>query len=121
MKVISTGDKVKFDNGLVLSSDFRPDCCAYNYLDFEQLHVGREFKDMTANAFLRAIIKKEDGFSIKDAHQVPAWVQARSEQNGYYSNGCSLTLSYKGKEYTTASKDENGWDDDTFSGEVDFL
>ena len=103
MKVIEASDvqdgfvaTVTFDNGLVLGSEFTPDCCAYNFLDFEQMHVGREFPPMTGEEFLAAITKKEDGFSVKDSFGVPAWVQARSAQNGYYSTGVDLTVEYGG-------------------------
>ena len=106
MKVVKVIDgyydfvtKVVFDNGLALESDFNPDCCTYNFLDFEQLHVGREFPDMNGEEFLAAIVAKEDGFIIKDSSGVPAWVQARSIQNGYYSAGCDLVATYQGKEH----------------------
>lgn len=89
-------DEVEFDNGLRLSSVFTPDCCAENFLDFEQLHVGREFPTMTGAEFRAAIRAKEDGFSIMDAHSTPAWVQARSIQNGYYSSNVDLVTTYAG-------------------------
>lgn len=89
-------EEVTFDNGLVLSSDFRPDCCTINILDFGQLHVGRKFPTMTGEQFLAAIVRKDDGFIIKDSLNVPAWVQARSIQNGYYSANVSLVVTYGG-------------------------
>jgi hypothetical protein len=99
IKVSGDGDSwsddtptVTFDSGLVLTSEFQPDCCTYNYLDFEQLHEGREFPTMSGTEFLAAIVIKEDGFIIKDSFNVPAWVQARSRQNGYYSSGVDLVV-----------------------------
>ena len=93
MKVIvSKDDLVEFDNGLKLYSEHSQDCCEHNYLDFEQLHIGREFPNMDATAFVKAIKIKEDGFIVKDSVKVPAWVQARSDQNGYYSSGVDLVV-----------------------------
>jgi hypothetical protein len=99
MKVIESGDsEVKFDNGLTIIGDGEVDCCASNYLDFEQLPVGTELPTMTAGQFADAITLKEDGFSVKDIDGTPKWVQARSEQNGYYSNMTTLIVKYEGKE-----------------------
>lgn len=92
--------RVEFDNGLALESEHCQDCCENNYLDFEQLHVGREFPDMDGHQFLAAISRKEDGFSIMDSFNVPAWVQARSSQNGYYSEGVDLVVYFNGERIT---------------------
>lgn len=118
MKVTKSDDGlVEFDNGLKLSSDFEPDCCTQNYLDFEQLHIGREFKDMTPKEFLKAIAIKEDGFSIKDTSDVPAWVQARSEQNGYYSTGVDLIAKLGNEEVRTGKPGTYGYSEQ-FSGVI---
>ncbi len=99
MKVIESGESyVKFDNGLEVAGDGDQDCCAYNYLDFEQLPVGTELKTMTAKQFIKNIKVKDDGFIVKDIEGTPKWVQARSQQNGYYSNMTTLFVSYKGEE-----------------------
>lgn len=99
MKVIESGESyVKFDNGLEVTGDGDQDCCAYNYLDFEQLPVGTELKTMTAKQFIKNIKVKDDGFIVKDIEGTPKWVQARSQQNGYYSNMTTLFVSYKGEE-----------------------
>lgn len=93
MKVIvSKEGTLEFDNGLILESNHMQECCEYNYLDFEQLPVGTELPTMTAKEFAKAINIKEDGFSIKDIHGIPKWVQARSEQNGFYSEGVDLII-----------------------------
>ncbi len=93
MKVIvSKEGYLEFDNGLILESNHMQECCEYNYLDFEQLPVGTELPTMTAKEFAKAINIKEDGFSIKDIHGIPKWVQARSEQNGFYSSGVNLII-----------------------------
>lgn len=61
MRVIrSEENEVVFDNGLKVIGDGDTDCCAYNYIDFEQFNVGREFPTMTAGQFIDAITIKED-------------------------------------------------------------
>nr|DAX62318.1 MAG TPA: hypothetical protein [Caudoviricetes sp.] len=94
MKVIESGDGyLEFDNDLILESFYSQDCCERNYLDFEGgLPVGTELPTMNSKEFAEAINIKEDGFSIKDIHGIPKWVQARSEQNGYYSSGVNLRI-----------------------------
>jgi hypothetical protein len=96
VKVTKAEDsKLEFDNGLKVIGDGDVDCCAYNYLDFEQLPVGAELSTMTAGEFIDAITLKKDGFSVKDVDGTPKWVQARSDQNGYYSNITNLIVKYK--------------------------
>lgn len=98
MKVITSEENLlKFDNGLIVEGEGDEDCCAVNFLDFEQLPVGTELPTMTAGKFADKIKLKEDGFSIKDSEGTPKWVQARSAQNGYYSNSTTLKVTYKGK------------------------
>lgn len=97
MKVVASEDNLlEFDNGLVVEGDGDIDCCAVNYLDFEQLPVGTELPDMTAGQFVDSITLKEDGFSIKASDGTPKWVQARSDQNGYYSNLTTILVKYDG-------------------------
>lgn len=88
----SEDNLIEFSNGLKIIGDGDEDCCAYNYLDFEQLPVGTEFEDMDIEEMKSAITLKEDGFSFKDKNGVPKWVQARSSQNGYYSNITTVEL-----------------------------
>lgn len=103
MKVIESSESyVKFDNGLEIIGDGDVDCCANNYLDFEQFEVGAEFKTLTAKGFKRAARIKEDGFILKDIQQTPKWCQARSEQNGYYSSMTTLIVKYKDEEIEIA-------------------
>jgi hypothetical protein len=110
MKVVKSEENLlEFDNGLVVAGDGDVDCCAYNYLDFEQLPVGTELPTMTAEQFAKKIKLKEDGFAIKDTDNVPKWVQARSNQNGYYSNMTTLVVEYKDSKLELAN----------LSGEID--
>lgn len=102
--IISEDDHVEFDNGLVITGEGDVDCCALNYIDFEQFTVGREFPNMTDKEFKRHAKIKDDGFALKDSQKVPAWAQARSEQNGYYSNMSTLFVQYKGGERTEVTR-----------------
>lgn len=101
MKVVKSKENyLEFDNGLVLEGAHRQDCCEYNYLDFEQLPVGTELKDMDMQQFIESIKLKKDGFIVKDIFGIPKWVQARSGQWGYYTTGVSLAMSMNGKAIT---------------------
>lgn len=96
MKVIrSEDDVIEFDNGLEISGEGDVDCCALNWIDFEQFIEGREFPNMTDKGFLRNARIKNDGFALKDSQGVPAWAQARTSQNGYYSPMSTLFVKYK--------------------------
>jgi len=98
MKVIKSEDSLlEFDNGLKVIGEGDVDCCARNYLDFEQLPVGTELPTMDLKDFHKTISIKEDGFAVKDIEGTPKWVQARSDQNGYYSNMTTLILEQGGK------------------------
>jgi hypothetical protein len=97
MKVILSEDnKLEFDNGLSLSGYDKGSCCAVNYLDFEQFTVGTEFPDMTDKQFIENYVVKEDGFALTDSQGLPKWCQARSNQNGYYSDVTFLEVTYNG-------------------------
>lgn len=92
MKVTNKGKHdIDFDNGLWINGEGVTDCCAYNYLDVEQFE-GAEFPDMTLEELKEAINVKEDGFFLKDIDQIPKWAQARSSQNGYYSDVTMLSI-----------------------------
>lgn len=107
MKVIKSEENlVEFDNGLRIIGDGVEDCCAYNFLDFEQLPVGTELPDKTIGEMVDYISLKDDGFSVKDVAGMPKWVQARSSQNGYYSNITTLMLQFGDKKISV--KDLSG-------------
>jgi len=91
MKVVSSQENaLEFDNGLSICGVGENDCCAVNYIDFEQFEKGTEFPTMTAGQLIDAISMKEDGFSLKDSQGLPKWAQARSQNNGYYSRMTEL-------------------------------
>lgn len=87
MKVVkSEEDLLEFSTGLKIEGEGDQDCCANNYLDFENFPVGTEFPDMTLGQLIATIRLKDDGFILRDKQGIPHWAQARSIQNGYYSN-----------------------------------
>lgn len=91
MKVIKQEeDRIEFDNGLAIEGVGDIDCCANNYIDFEQFPVGTEFPDMTVGQLVDSMTVKEDGFALTDSQGTPKWAQARSDQNGYYSSMTDL-------------------------------
>lgn len=93
MKIVKSEDNlVEFDNGLAIIGDGEEDCCAYNYLDFEQLPVGTELPTMDIEDFQKSLVVKDDGFAVKDVDGTPKWIQARSDQNGYYSDMTTLII-----------------------------
>lgn len=80
-----------------MSSYHNQDCCEHNFLDFEQFMSGDEFPDCDKpDDFLNLIVIKEDGFVLKDVNGIPKWAQARSEQNGYYSNMLGIEVGKEG-------------------------
>lgn len=99
----SEENELIFDNGLKVIGDGDVDCCAYNFLDFEQLPVGTELPTMTAGEFVDAITMKEDGFAVKASDGTPKWIQARSQQNGYYSNMTTLIIEDEDKKIDLGS------------------
>lgn len=113
MKVIkSEEDYLEFDNGLQITSWHTHDCCECNYLDFEQFQKGDEFDDCNSvGDFLNAITIKEDGFIMKDKLGIPKWAQARSSQNGYYSNRVGLEVFIKDECYKSEKEIFDGQED----------
>lgn len=93
VKIDEIENKVKFDNGICMYSYHVQECCENNYIDFSQLKVGDEFEGEHINDLLNAITIKIDGVIIRDINGIPKWLQARSEQNGYYSNVVQLIIS----------------------------
>ena len=95
VKVVKVdSDSLEFDNGVVLSSDHKSDCCEQHYLsltdfdiaDFDEL----EF-DLTSDDFFERI----DGYGIalKPLVGYPVRIPGYGFNNGYYSSQLDLKLS----------------------------
>lgn len=100
---------IRFSNGFSIESSHRTDCCEENYLDFEEVFkVGEEFEDMTFEEFLKRIKLPEDrdGLIISLDKVFKKFVQARSVQNGFYSDTMGVEVhDGRGKTYRM---DEDG-------------
>ena len=94
VKVVEvTGDSLKFDSGLKLTSDHEQDCCESHYLSFADLSLkdfeGLEF-DLSNEDFFERI--EGYGIALKPIHGHPVRVPGYGDNNGYYSSNLSLVL-----------------------------
>ena len=106
MKVVESCDGyLEFDNGVAIESFHNVDCCEENYLDFEQFVFGAEFPTMSAEELCRSLVLKPDGLILKDSEGIPKWAQARSEQNGYYSDSVGVSIKDESNVYILVPKD----------------
>ena len=91
-------ESIEFDNGAILSSDHRQDCCENHYLLFEHITLsdfdGLEF-DLTNDNFFKRI----EGYGIEliPVHGHSVKVPGYGHNNGYYSDQLTLCL-FKGDE-----------------------
>lgn len=78
-----TSEYINFDDGTRIEFDHSPDCCEWNYADFEQLD------DLARTYLFKGDIHFEtvdgSGFRFGDERQM-FFVPCYSEQNGYYSS-----------------------------------
>lgn len=106
MKVAKSYDGcLEFDNGVTIESFHENDCCEDNYLDFEQFVVGAEFPTMSAEELCKNLVIRPDGLILKDSEGIPKWAQARSEQNGYYSDSVGVRVDDSDNTYILIPKD----------------
>lgn len=107
MKVIKSWEGyLEFDNGVTINSFHKNDCCEENYLDFEQFPVGTEFPTMSAEELCKNLVLRPDGLILKDSEGIPKWAQARSKQNGYYSDTVGVRVDDSANGYILVSEDE---------------
>lgn len=98
VKVIKVcSDQIEFDNGVILSSDHRQDCCESHYLHFADLTIedfeGLEF-DLTDENFFKRIVDYGIELIPIKGHSVK--VPGYGYNNGYYSDQLELTLTGNG-------------------------
>lgn len=109
MKVIKSNEGyLEFDNGVAINSFHKNSCCEDNYLDFEQFPIGTELPTMSVEELCKNLVLRPDGLILKDSEGVPKWSQARSVQNGYYSDSVGVEVSNRslGNAYILVSKEE---------------
>lgn len=93
---VKEDEYIEFDNGVIISSYHDPDCCESNYLDFSQFRVGMEFPAIKEPEDIQKFIHlRKDGIYLVSADGLPIWAQARSNQNGYYSDRVGVEVVIK--------------------------
>lgn len=82
-------ERLKFDNGNYISFNHCPDCCEYNYADFQQ--VVENNSDILDYNFEENLIFENCGmgFRFGDSRRM-FFVPCYSEQNGYYSTDIDI-------------------------------
>lgn len=98
MKVthVEEDEYIEFDNGVKISSYHNQDCCEWNYLDFSQFRVGMEFPAIKEPEDIQKVIHlRKDGIYLVSEDGLPIWAQARSAQNGYYSDRVGVEVVVK--------------------------
>lgn len=116
------GDTIlRFDKGVFITSYHEQDCCECNYLDFTQLPVGTDVPTMDARTLCEKIRVAGDGLIIRDSYGIPKWVQARSDQNGYYSWLVGVRIYDDKDSFVLASDQDHGtrpFPEDEVLGEI---
>lgn len=79
IKTYSNDDGVVFTDGSRLTSHHSPDCCEYNYADFEGSISDSILEGMNFDKIV--LSRAESGFLL-NGHMINCY----SEQNGYYSD-----------------------------------
>ena len=88
MRIVSTDyNKVVFDNNYQISCSHQPDCCEYNYADFQQLDDEAINYDYAENLLFEIV--DGHGFRFGDKRRL-FFVPCYSEQNGYYSSDIDI-------------------------------
>lgn len=108
-KVIEvSGDGIKFDNGLSLTSYHDQSCCESHYLDFSNLSLndfeGLEFNlEDGENWFTRV---EDYGIALNPVMGFPVRIPGYGYNNGYYSHELTLILGEKRFDITERQKVE---------------
>lgn len=86
-------DYLYFDNDMYIRAWHEPDCCEWNYADWENLDTEALTYDFDTS---KLKFEEDDryGFRFGDRPERMFFVPCYSEQNGYYSN--KLQLDYNG-------------------------
>ncbi len=89
MKIISvTDEKILFDNGNSITFNHQPDCCEWNYADFEQLDDIARATKFDPNLEFQAC--EGAGFLFGNRPGKMFFVPCYSRQNGYYSTDVNI-------------------------------
>ena len=80
-------NEIQFNNGSIISFDHVPDCCEYNYADFQQLDD--EARNYNYSTEIKFEAVDGSGFRFGDNNRM-FFVPCYSEQNGYYSSDIDI-------------------------------
>ena len=83
-----------FDNENTITFDHIPDCCEYNYADFEQIDDIAQNTEFDENLVFEEV--KDTGFRFGNTNGRMFFVPCYSDQNGYYTN--DLEIYYNNKQ-----------------------
>lgn len=94
LKVVKINlDSLEFDNGMVLLSEHKRECCEIHYLSFSDLTLddfkGLEF-DISNDDFFERI--EDYGIALKPKKGHPVRIPGYAENNGYYSANLDLII-----------------------------
>jgi hypothetical protein len=94
-KVISISQtSISFDDGTILSSDHKNDCCEDHYLYFNDLNLD-DFDDLEFDLSSDSFFERVPDYGIKllplNGH--PISIPGYADNNGYYSDNLALVLS----------------------------
>jgi len=99
-----TDEAIVFENGSKITFDHEPDCCEWNYADFEQLDdLGRDYDYIFPLKF-EAV--DGAGFRFGDDRRM-FFVPCYSEQNGYYSD--DVDIYFNGEAVLNVECDEDNY------------
>lgn len=99
-----TEEKIIFDNGNFITYDHEPDCCEWNYADFEQL---KDTVSMDIEFDEKLLFEAIDGYGFKFGNLGNMFfVPCYSYQNGYYSTDIQIYYGYDNKDGFLSIKEE---------------
>ena len=94
LKVVKIhSESLEFDNGMILKSFHKSECCEQHYLSVSDLTLddfnGLEF-DLSNDDFFERI--KDYGIALKPKNGHPIRIPGYGSNNGYYSDNLSLII-----------------------------
>lgn len=93
MAIITAIDErgITFSDGSTISCCHSPDCCEYNYADFEQLDdIARNTEFDTDNMVFKDECTTDYGFLFGNEPTKMFFIPCYSEQSGYYSSDVNI-------------------------------
>ena len=84
-------ERILFDNGNEITYEHIPDCCKWNYADFEQIEELALITEFDEDLTFESV--EGEGFRFGN-HFKMFFIPCYSEQNGYYSS--DLDIYYNG-------------------------